>query len=401
VPLACHLVTSTNDVALGGLPETVDRVATHLAVESQARVVLYTLGRASPSLNGHPYRVEDLSEARAWLAAPLSAAPGAAPPLRPRRPSPEEFQINRLLLLARLQAAIEEHADARHVLVSFFLTTVGFTAQLVAQELGLPHVAFISGSDLNRDAASPAGRTAAAFVVEHAAWIVASSREQVVRLDRLFRRHERVSVSPGALPTGFPSAYWKPHRREHVALVADCGYSFKKATHSLVEAFARLRGDGHPAKLTIVGRTDPEQVEYWRDSRRAWEGRFGPAATFRDHVTKAEVERLLLDGDVYCSASLGEGSPQGALFAMALGMPVVAPAASSIADLMDPDGDRLALFQPGDRQALDRCLAKVVRRVREDPRAPDCDRIDALRQQLRHAEAQAWTEAIATVARAS
>ena len=293
---------------------------------------------------------------------------------------------------------MQEHAGERHVLVSFFLTSVGFTVQLVAQELGLPHIAFISGSDLNRDAASPAGLAAAAFVVEHATWIVASSQEQV---SRLFRRSARCSVSPGALPAGLPSAYWEPHAREHVALVADCGYSFKKATHSLVEAFAGLRGDGHPATLTIVGGTDPEQVDYWRDVRCLWEERFGPTAVFRGHVPKAEVEQLLLDGDIYCSASLGEGSPQGAMFAMALGMPVVGPGASSVADLMDPARDRVALFRPGDREDFHRCLAEMLGRVTEDPRAPDRERIDALRQRLRHAEAQAWTEAMAAVARAN
>ena len=78
----------------------------------------------------------------------------------------------------------------------------------------MPHIAFISGSDLNRDAASPAGLAAAAFVVEHATWIVASSHEQVSRLARLFRRSERCSVSPGALPAGLPSAYWEPRRAE-------------------------------------------------------------------------------------------------------------------------------------------------------------------------------------------
>ncbi len=397
----CHLVTSTGDVSRGGLPETVDRVATHLAVGVQARVVLYTLGRAAPGVDGLPYRVEDLSGAREWLAAPLSAAPGSSSPLTTRRMSPEAFQINRLLLLARLQTVMQEYPDERHVLVSFFLTSVGFTVQLVAQELGLPHVAFISGSDLNRDAASPAGLAAAAFVVERATWIVAGSQEQVSRLARLFRRSERCSVSPGALPAGLPSAYWEPHTRKHVSLVADCGYSFKKATHSLVEAFAGLRGDGHPTTLTIVGGTDPEQVDYWRDARRLWEERFGCTAVFRGHVPKAEIEQLLLDGDVYCSASLGEGSPQGPMFAMALGMPVVGPGASSVADLMDPARDRVALFRPGDRADFHRCLAEMVGRVTEDPRAPDRERIDALRQGLRHAEAQAWTEALAAVARAS
>ena len=254
----CHLVTSTGDVSLGGLPETVDRVATHLAVGSQARVVLYTLGRASPGVDALPYRVEDLSGAREWLAAPLSAAPGSGSPLRPRRPSPEEFQINRLLLLARLQTVIEEHPDERHVLVSFFLTSVGFTVQLVAQELGLPHVAFISGSDLNRDAASPPAWS------PPPSWWSARRGSSPAAGNRSLGSPgsfgaASVSVCHRARCLRLPSAYWEPPTRELVCIVADCGYSFKKATHSLVEAFARLRGGGHPATLTIVGGTEPSR----------------------------------------------------------------------------------------------------------------------------------------------
>lgn len=397
--LVCHLVAGTNDAARGGLPEAVDRLATHLAVELHARVVVYTMNRPAPGGEGRAYRVDDLSGARTQLAAPLSAVPGSTPPLSARRPAPEEFQINRLALLGRLQPAMEAQADRRHVLVSFFLTTIGFTAQLVAQELGLPHVAVIAGSDLNRDAASPAGRAAAAFVIEHATWIIANNHDQVTRLARLFGRKDRLTVSPGSLPAGLPSAYWAPHAREHVQLVTDCGYSFKKATHCLVDAFARARQEGYPVRLTVVGGTDPEQVDYWRGARSLWTERLGPAAQFHGHVPKTEVERLLLDGDVYCSASLGEGSPQGALFALALGMPLVGPAASSIADLTDPGRDRVALFRPGDLEELYRCLAGMVRRVREYPRAPDRERIDGLRRHLRQAESDAWTEAIESVAR--
>ena len=53
--LVYHLVTSTGDVSRGGLPETVNRVAAHLAVGAQARVVLYTLGQAAPGVDRLPY----------------------------------------------------------------------------------------------------------------------------------------------------------------------------------------------------------------------------------------------------------------------------------------------------------------------------------------------------------
>lgn len=395
----CHFVTISNDSSQGGLQETVDRVATRLAANDDLRVVVYTMEPASRGGGGRPYAVEDLSGERAHLAAPLMGQTGGSSPLWLRRLSPEGFQINRLLLLARMQAIIGERPSDRHVVVSFFLTSLGFTAQLVAQERRLPHVAFIAGSDLNRDVASPAGMAAAAFVVEHADWIVASNRDQATRLERLFKRAHRVSVWHGALPEGRPSVYWKRSARDHVTLVSDCGYSFKKSTHSLVEAFGRLRREGHPVKLTLVGRIEPDQAGYWETARREWRGHFRHDASFGEYVPKDQVEGVLLGGDIYCSASLGEGSPNGALFALALGMPVVAPRSSSLADIADPAIDRVSLFRGGDREDFYRCLAGMVARVRQDPRPADRERTEALRRQLWEAEARDWLDAVGTVAR--
>jgi glycosyltransferase involved in cell wall biosynthesis len=399
VRTVCHLVTISNDPTRGGVQELTDRVAARLATVDGLQIVVYTMSAALSGPDPKPYAVEDLSGERARLSAPLPGRAGRTSPPRLTQLSPEDFQVNRLLLLARLQEAILHRPHDRHVVVSFFLTTLGFTAQLVAQELGIPHVTFVAGSDLNRDVATPSWLAAAAFVVEHADWIMVSNRDQAARLARLFRRTDRISVSHGALPPGHPQGYWQRRARDHVGLVSDCGYSFKKSTHSLVEAFGRLRRDGHPVKLAIVGTTHPEQAEYWEGARRAWRERFGEDATFGGYLPKSEVEEVLLDGDVYCSASLGEGSSNGSLLALALGMPIVAVRSSSLSDLEDPTRDRVGLFRGGDVEDLYRRLVEMVERVRSGLGPADRARIDALRRQLDRTEISDWLGVIEKVSR--
>jgi glycosyltransferase involved in cell wall biosynthesis len=315
------------------------------------------------------------------------------------RHSAESFQINRLLLRARLETALTGRPNDQHILVSFYLTSLGFTAQLIAQELHLPHVACVTGSDLNRDVASPTGMAAAAFVVEHADWIVVRSREQATRLERLFKRVHGISVYCGGLPDGWPRGRWKRNMRECVSLVSDCGYSFKKSTHSLVDAFSRLLSEGHPATLTIVGKTAEDQREYWAAARGEWSDRFGANASFREQVTKEEVERVLLDGDIYCSASLGEGSPNGALFALALGIPVVAPQASSLADISDQAVDPVALFRAGDREHFYNCLVAMISRVQDNLKQADHHRIESIKRRLSEEESRNWLGVLRTVAK--
>jgi glycosyltransferase involved in cell wall biosynthesis len=397
--IVCHFITSSNDPSHGGMEETLDRLATRLAGNDDLTVIVYTMDLAAHVRSGMPYQVEDLSGERAHFVAPFVEGDRLNGDV-PKCPSAESFQINRLLLRAHIEAALASRPSDRHILVSFFFTKFGFTAQLVAQELNLPHVACVAGSDLNRDVASPAGMAAATFVVEHADWIVVRTREQATRLERLFKRAHGISVYNGGLPDGSPRGYWKRNANACVSLVSDCGYSFKKSTQSLVDAFGRLLREGHPVTLTIVGKTAEGQREYWETARKDWNDRFGSSASFHGQVVKEDVECMLLHGDIYCSASLGEGSPNGALFALALGMPVVAPQLSSLADVSDPGIDPVSLFRAGDREDFYSCLTAMISRVRNDPPRTDHQRVESIKRRLSEEESRNWLNVIRTVAKA-
>jgi len=392
LPIVCHLITASNDPSHGGMQETVDRVATRLAAAGNITVIVYT---SNPALQvpETPYQVEDLSEEEQFLTSPLvEAARSQCVPFNGL--SAESFQVRRLLLKARIEAALDARPDDRHVLISFFLTKFGFTAQLIAKELGLPHVACVAGSDLNRDVASPSGMASAAFVIANAEWIVVRSHEQARRIERLFDRSHNVSVYSGGLPAGRPKGIWERNGHEHVSLVSDCGYSFKKSTHTLVGAFRRLLTEGYPVTLRIVGQTPNRERTHWEAARREWRAEFGERASFCQHVNKDEVECMLLHGGIYCSASLGEGSPNGALYALALGMPIVAPQSCSLEDVSDLASDRVSLFRAGDRRDFYNRLAAMVALVRGNLRPLDPQRIASIRRSLSEDESRKWLNVV-------
>jgi len=397
VPIVCHIVTSTNNPARGGMEETVDRIAKRLAGDDDLEVIVYTERPARVTPDGMPYQVEDLSAEMAHFTAPLAES-RQGQSRGGRYSLPEDGQVRRLLLRNRIEAAMAARTSARHVLVSFFLTKFGFTSQLIAKELELPHIACIAGTDLNRDCASAAWMSAASFVVEHADWIVVRTREQAERLERLFKRTHGISVYSGGLPAARPRRQWRRNATPHVSLVSDCGYSFKKSTHTLVEAFSRLLREGHAVTLTIAGKIEAEQHKYWTAVKQEWSELFVGRACFRGPIGKDEVERMLLDGDIYCSASLGEGSPNGALFALSLGMPIVAPRTSSLADITDPDIDRVSLFRAGDREDFYARLEAMVRQVRGNLQPVDCERVQSIRRRLLEEESRHWLGVIHKVA---
>lgn len=389
MPIVCHIVTSTNNPAHGGMEETVDRIAKRLATDDDLEVIVYTESPARVTPDGMPYEVVDLSGEMAHFTAPLAES-RQGQSHGGRYSLPEDGQVRRLLLRNRIESAMAASPSARHVLVSFFLTKFGFISQVIANELNLPHIACAAGTDLNRDLASSLRISAASFVVEHADWIVVRTREQAERLEHLFNRTHGISVYSGGLPAARPRRQWRRNPTPHVSLVSDCGYSFKKSTHTLVDAFSRLLREGHPVTITIAGKIQAEQHKYWTAAKQEWSDLFVGRACFRGPIGKNEVERMLLDGDIYCSASLGEGSPNGALFALSLGMPIVAPRASSLADITDPDLDRVSLFCAGDREDFYARLKAMVAQVRDNSQPIDGERVELIRRRLLEEESRHW-----------
>jgi hypothetical protein len=381
------------------MEETVDRIARRRATGDDLEVIVYTESPARRNPGGMPYQVEDLSEEMAHFTAPLAES-RQGQSRGGRYSLPEDGQVRRLLLRNRIECAMALRTGARHVLVSFFLTKFGFVSQVIANELGLPHIACAAGTDLNRDLASSLRISAASYVVEHADWIVVRTREQAERLERLFNRTHGISVYNGGLPAARPRRQWRRNPTPHVSLVSDCGYSFKKSTHSLVEAFSRLLREGHAVTLTIAGKIEAEQHKYWTAAKQEWSDLFVGRACFRGPIGKDEVERMLLDGDVYCSASLGEGSPNGALFALSLGMPIVAPQTSSLADITDPAIDRVSLFRAGDRDDFYARLETMVAQVRDNSQPVDSERAESIRRRLLEEESRHWLGVIHKVATA-
>lgn len=393
MPITCHIVTSSNDPSRGGMEETVHRIATRLASQSDLAIIVYTSDPGLQNSQVSGYKTEDISAERHFLAMPLiESCHSRCVPFENR--SPEGFQLTRLLLKARIESALSARPDDLHLLVSFFLTKFGFTAQLIAKELGLRHVACIAGSDLNRDIASPIGLAAAEFVMKYADWVVVRSREQAQRIGKLFNRSQGVSVYAGGLPDRQPQGFWNRNSAGPVRIVSDCGYSFKKSTHTLVEAFARLLDQNYPVALSIAGPTQKAEQTYWQEARSKWKSRFGDFVCFRDCLPKDDVECMLLHGDVYASASLGEGSPNGTLFALSLGMPVVAPRGSSVDDVSEEFADRVSLFQAGDRQELYECLAEMVTRIQSGVAPMDQRVIQAFRRRTADRELQHWLNVV-------
>ena len=152
-----------------------------------------------------------------------------------------------------------------NVILSNFMTTVGFTAHLLAESLELPHIALIAGTDFTRGFRNRIDRQAILEVCRGARMVVGKSMEQIQDIRRhlpdLQYRLVETSVK-------LPARRWRRATCTPIVIFSDGGFSFKKGTGVLMDAFMALRAKGVPVRLLICGADQVGQEDYWTSRRR-------------------------------------------------------------------------------------------------------------------------------------
>lgn len=131
----------------------------------------------------------------------------------------------------------------------------------------------------------------------------------------------------------------------------------------LIRALARLRGEGLPVRLLLVG----EGSE--RAALEAEIAALGLSSAVCLAGNREPVFPYLAAADLYVSASLTEGLPFNLMEAMACGLPVIASDVKGQRDLLRDAPGRL--YPPGDTEAF----CRAVRRALAEP-AMGCGAVD-------------------------
>lgn len=131
--------------------------------------------------------------------------------------------------------------------------------------------------------------------------------------------------------------------------------SAEKGHVVLLHALARLRAEGTPATVEVIG-SGPYEPEI-----RAEVERLGlrDAVTLHGELLPGAVAEHLREADVFCLPSFSEGLPISIMEAMAVGVPVVATAISGIPELAVHDETALTV-PPSNAEALAAALRRLV-----------------------------------------
>ncbi len=177
---------------------------------------------------------------------------------------------------------------------------------------------------------------------------------------RVLQQEGLATGSIAVIPNGIDASRFQPRDagRTRRIVVTVANLRPEKSHETVIAAAAALR-DTHPdVRFQFVGDGPRRRRLETLVRDRGLDDRI----VFLGH--REDVPALLAGADLFVLASRSEAFPNGAIEAMAAGLPVVATAVGGLLDLID-DGRTGVLVPPDDPPAL----ASALRRVLDDPAA--------------------------------
>ena len=180
---------------------------------------------------------------------------------------------------------------------------------------------------------------------------------------RMLEQEGLETASIAVIPNGvdawtYPDRSGETATRASRSLITVANLRPEKGHETLIAAVGMLVGEFPNLELTIVG-SGPRRAELDALVR---------AMHLQKHIAflghREDVASLLAQSDVFVLPSRSEAFPNGAIEAMAAGLPTIASAVGGLIDLIE-DGRTGVLVAPGDAESL----AAAIRRILTDPQA--------------------------------
>jgi glycosyltransferase involved in cell wall biosynthesis len=117
-----------------------------------------------------------------------------------------------------------------------------------------------------------------------------------------------------------------------------------------------------PIKLTLTGNIDRDAVDYWSSEKQSYLNDFPGVFIFEDWLEFDRTIPLMLQSDVYCSATLGEGCSLARINALVLGMPMVTTRCGEMLEF-EAGADHIRLAEPGDLEGFKSTLRDLIEKT--------------------------------------
>jgi glycosyltransferase involved in cell wall biosynthesis len=240
---------------------------------------------------------------------------------------------------------------------TFFPTSTGILAGLLARTLHKPLLASFRGNDIYHGLIGsrfPAVR----WVLEHADYATFVNDESAALANAIQPRHEAWEVIRNGVG---PIARDRDNGRSlnsGDAVIGMTGvFRSKKGMDCLLRACSRLRAVPAAFRLLLVGDFAPSEKTQWQGRLR--ELKLGAITSVTGFVRPDDVPRYLNQMDIFVYPTLYDGCPNSLLEAASAGMPIVASRTGAVAEILSEDAECL-MHAPEDPEELAACLRRLL-----------------------------------------
>jgi glycosyltransferase involved in cell wall biosynthesis len=172
----------------------------------------------------------------------------------------------------------------------------------------------------------------------------------------------RITTIHNALKGSVPP-YINKHAKEkgqRIRLFTDSGFSYKKGTDQIIDAFMRLFKEGENVELSIAGDIKEEEKAYW--DKRIQSVKESCGESFRQLGYQDSVLPFMQQADIFISASLSEGCSNSRILALCMGIPIITTDNGAIIDYPFPKTN-VAFVPIGNPVMIARCIRGIFRNL--------------------------------------
>jgi len=362
-----HIVANKISPAKGGLEQSIFRIANFLSSINDFKVYLYIRNQPSSApitTNEQNIYVYDIYKVRQNFFEPYGEFNNSV--LNTKSKETESNRLDFLILRNVIKKFIDTSDDNdHHLIMSFYISNAGFLCQHVVDDLNIPHIACVRGTDFSRDLYGTNKLHAIEWVLKKATRVVTTNRDHLEQIKKIFKRDKKVSIiynSVNSLPS------WTYNAKKNIKLISDGGLSFKKGTHILLKSFETLIKNGYLIDITIIGEIEEINQRYWEKILNNYYLNYKNRFNFYNYLEINKLTELILKSDLYCLPTLGEGCSNSRVRALCMGIPVVSTMTGELKDVLHLFGDNsfIRACQPGDEMEFSNILEEMVNRISDN-----------------------------------
>lgn len=354
IPIFFHFVTPEYYPDRGGIQQSLQRIATSLVNTFPDSLFTIHVLETKAEDYDNVYFVKNIMKK---LSRPLSSSSFAD--------SVKAYkQLRFISLESQIKEQLNRYTDYEHLMISFYASHTGFYSQMVASRFNLKHISSIRGSDFFVNFLNHTSFSSLEFVIEHANHIITTNNMQREMLLSLYTKivFGRITTIHNALEGNVPP-YVNKHAKEmgqHIRLFTDSGFSYKKGTDHIIDAFLRLFKEGENVELSIAGEIKEEEKSYW--DKRILYVKESCGESFRQLGYQDSVLPFMQQADIFISASLSEGCSNSRILALCMGIPIITTDNGAIIDYPFPKTN-VAFVPIGDPVMIARCIRGIIRNL--------------------------------------